>query len=121
MEARRPKRSSAYGATTPADSHEHQKRQLVSPALVREVQRLLVPGGEFFLQTDVEERALEYEAAIGACSGLLEPWGEGARVAGSPFAARSPRERRVEQDGLPVVRLRYRRTAVPFSPAPATR
>ena len=86
----------------------HQKRRVVTPALVQEVQRLLKPGGEFFLQTDVEERALEYEAGILSCR-ELKPWGPSARVSESPFSARSPRERRVALDGLPVFRLRYRR------------
>ncbi|MFC1642829.1 tRNA (guanine(46)-N(7))-methyltransferase TrmB [Myxococcota bacterium] len=97
----------------------HGKRRVITPALVREVQRLLVPGGEFFVQTDVEERAIEYEAAVRACS-ELEPWGDSARVAESPFIARSPRERRVELDGLPVVRLRYRRTTAPSSSSSLT-
>jgi tRNA (guanine-N7-)-methyltransferase len=88
----------------------HKKRLLVTAELVAEVGRLLVPGGELFLQTDVEERAEQYQDAVES-SRLFVPWGDSARVAGNPYGARSPRERRVEADGLPVVRLRYRRPA----------
>jgi tRNA (guanine-N7-)-methyltransferase len=88
----------------------HKKRLLVTAELVAEVGRLLVPGGELFLQTDVAERAQQYQDTVES-SGLFVPWGDSARVAENPYGARSPRERRVEADGLPIVRLRYRRPA----------
>jgi len=86
----------------------HAKRLVVSGPLLPEVVRVLVPGGELFVQTDVEERALEYEAALGATSGLSVGPG-GARLAENPFLARSPRERRAIADGLPIHRLLYRK------------
>ncbi len=88
----------------------HNKRLVFTADLAREVGRLLVPGGELFLQTDVAERAEQYENAVES-SGLFVPWGDSARVAENPYGALSPRERRVEADGLPIVRLRYRRPA----------
>jgi tRNA (guanine-N7-)-methyltransferase len=88
----------------------HKKRRVITSELVREVGRLLVPGGELFLQTDVAERAEQYQDAVESSS-LFVPWGDSARVAENPYGARSPRERRAEADGLPVVRLRYRRPA----------
>jgi tRNA (guanine-N7-)-methyltransferase len=87
----------------------HSKRLVVTPALVREIARVLMPEGELFIQTDVADRAERYEAAVQTC-GLMAPWGEGSRLAENPYGARSPRERRVEADGLPVFRLRYRRS-----------
>jgi tRNA (guanine-N7-)-methyltransferase len=89
----------------------HEKRLLLKDGFLEEVARLLAPGGELFVQTDVAERA-------SACGGLV---GDDARfqaagdVAGSPllaenpYGARSPRERRAIADGLPVHRLRWRR------------
>lgn len=76
--------------------------------LLDEIARVLVPSGEVFVQTDVEERAAGYEALFLAHSAWL-PHGESPRVLEYPFAAKSPRERRALADGLPVYRLRYLR------------
>lgn len=89
----------------------HNKRLVMGPALLDSVARLLRPGGELFVQTDVEDRALQYEAQIEA-HGAFEPAGDqdgSARLADNPYNARSPREHHAIKDGLPVYRLRYRR------------
>jgi len=86
----------------------HQKRLLVGPPLLAELVRVLSPGGELFIQTDVAERAAGYEALCSACPGLT-PAPAGPRLEENPFGARSPRERRALADGLPVYRLLYRR------------
>jgi tRNA (guanine-N7-)-methyltransferase len=89
----------------------HNKRRVFDAALVAEVVRLLAPGGELYVQTDVAERAAEYEALV-ALAPLLAPAGDSPgcpRMADSPYGARSPRERRAIADGLPVVRLRWAR------------
>jgi tRNA (guanine-N7-)-methyltransferase len=84
----------------------HHKRLVVGTPLLDEVARVLVPSGEVFVQTDVEERAAGYEALFAAHAAWV-PHGESARVLEYPFAAKSPRERRALADGLPVFRLRY--------------
>jgi tRNA (guanine-N7-)-methyltransferase len=92
----------------------HAKRILLEPGLVGQIVRLLAPGGDLHVQTDVAERAAEYEA-LAAREPLLTPAGDGAgscRLADSPYGARSPRERRALADGLPVYRLRFRRQSV---------
>jgi tRNA (guanine-N7-)-methyltransferase len=86
----------------------HEKRLVVSSSLLPDVVRTLVSGGELFVQTDVEDRALEYEAAINETQGLVAAPG-GPRLAENPFLARSPREHRAIQDGLPIHRLLYRK------------
>lgn len=86
----------------------HFKRLVVSPELLEEVVRVLVPGGELFIQTDVEDRARAYAEIVGR-EPRLEPWAASAEVPDNPYSARSPRERRAMADGLPVTRLRYRR------------
>jgi tRNA (guanine-N7-)-methyltransferase len=86
----------------------HHKRLVVGAPLLDEVLRVLVPRGEVFVQTDVEERAAGYEALFEAHAGFV-PHAESARVVEFPFAAKSPRERRALADGLPVFRLQYRR------------
>ena len=97
---------------------KHAKRLVMNPDLLDEIARLLQPGGEFYVQTDVEERALEYEAQISEHA-AFEPAGDvegSARMEENPYGARSPREHHAIRDGLPVTRLRYRRrTAVPVT------
>ena len=86
----------------------HHKRLVVGSPLLDEVARVLVPSGDVFVQTDVEERAAGYEALFDAHAAFA-PRAETARVDEYPFGARSPRERRALTDGLPIFRLWYRR------------
>jgi len=89
----------------------HRKRLVVRDAFLDQVARLLEPGGELFVQTDVEERATAYEGLVGLDE-RFRPAGDAPsspRLADNPYGARSPRERRAIADGLPVHRLRYER------------
>lgn len=88
----------------------HTKRMVLGEELVTELVRLLVDDGELFVQTDVFDRAERYETLLVHPS--LEPWGdeEGSPLLRTnPYGARSNREKRADEDGLPVCRLRYRR------------
>ena len=88
----------------------HAKRMLLNPVLLGEIARVLTPDGELFVQTDVTERASWLEALISAHPAFV-PAGDSSgssRLAHNPYGARSPRERRAEQDGLPVHRVRFR-------------
>lgn len=89
----------------------HQKRKVLGQPLLEQIARLLEPGGELFVQTDVETRAEELERI--ACDVLaLEPAGSepgSPWMNDNPYRAESPREKRANADGLPVYRLRYRR------------
>jgi tRNA (guanine-N7-)-methyltransferase len=87
---------------------KHQKRLVLSGSLLPELARVIRPGGQLFVQTDVEERALAYEELLGA-SDTFEPARATARIDENPFGARSPREHRAIADGLPIHRLLYRR------------
>lgn len=89
----------------------HEKRLVMGDSLLDSIARLLHDGGDLFVQTDVEERAQQYEAQI-ASHPAFEPAGDApgsSRLAENPYNARSPREHRAIADGLPVHRLRYRR------------
>ena len=91
----------------------HQKRLLVVDPLMSAVCHLLVDGGAIFVQTDVDERAEQYEQVLRQRL-ELEPAGDqpgSATLMASPYDERSNRERRVEADGLPVYRLRFRRAS----------
>jgi tRNA (guanine-N7-)-methyltransferase len=89
----------------------HTKRLVMKDAFLAQVARLLEPGGELFVQTDVEERAATYEALV-ALEPRFIPAGDAPgspRLADHPYVARSPRERRAIADGLPVHRMRWTR------------
>ena len=85
---------------------KHQKRLVLSGSFLPELARVIRPGGQLFIQTDVEERAAAYEELVEA-SPSFEPAGAVARIEENPFGARSPREHRAIADGLPVHRLLY--------------
>lgn len=82
----------------------HQHRMVVGHGLLTDLARLLAPGGDLYIQTDVEDRAKEYVASIVACPDFLLAT-ESGYVDRNPFSARSNRERRADEDGLPVYRI----------------
>jgi tRNA (guanine-N7-)-methyltransferase len=89
----------------------HHKRLVMGDVFLNEVARLLVAGGELFVQTDVDERADLY-ANVVSSHGAFDPAGDepGSPVlAENPYGARSPREHRAITDGLPVYRFRWHR------------
>lgn len=85
----------------------HAKRRLIGPDLLDQLARLLRPGGEFFIQTDVEERAQEALEELRAHPGFVLE-GDGL-IDANPYGAMSNRERRAIEDGLPVFRVLARR------------
>jgi len=86
----------------------HEKRLVLGEGLVAHAARLLADGGELFVQTDVDFRAAAYMALLAACP-LLRPVAGDGFVDANPFGARSSREARCEEIGLPVHRLLFRR------------
>ncbi len=85
----------------------HNKRLVLTSELLEELRRVLIVGGELLIQTDVFDRAAEYEAVVDACP-HFEPFEQRARVSDHPHQARSPRERKAIENGLPIARLRYK-------------
>ena len=89
----------------------HEKRLVMGDVFLNEVARLLATGGELYVQTDVEERADLYGAAV-TSHGAFEAFGDDAGspvMAENPYDARSPREHRAIADGLPVYRMRWKK------------
>ncbi len=82
----------------------HQKRQVIGEPLLVELRRLMRRGGELFIQTDVEDRANLYVQQLRAIDGFTLTSDSGF-VDENPFAARSNRERRAIEAGLPVWRI----------------
>ncbi len=91
----------------------HEKRLVMGDVFLNEVARLLEPGGELFVQSDVEERVAEYEERISADPRFVSDGDtpQSPRVVDHTYVARSHREHRAIRDGLPVYRLRYLRRA----------
>lgn len=89
----------------------HEKRLVLGEGVQAEIERLLMPHGELFVQTDVEHRYEQYRAFLDGRE-ALEPHGDEAgspALAENPYGARSPREKRAIADGLPIHRMRYRK------------
>jgi len=82
----------------------HDKRRVIGDTLLTELERLMKPGGELFIQTDVEHRAAQYVAQLRERSDFTLAPG-GGYVDENPFGARSNREKRAIEDGLPVWRI----------------
>jgi tRNA (guanine-N7-)-methyltransferase len=87
------------------------KRRVMSHELVAEMHRLLVDGGEVYVNTDIFDLALEAMATLEGDRDPLfinmrDPW---TFLRGTSFAARSWRERQCEEDGLHIWRLGYRK------------
>jgi tRNA (guanine-N7-)-methyltransferase len=87
----------------------HAKRRLNGVAMFDPVARLLAPGGELFIQTDVEDRAQGFVADLREHGGFELPADD--YVTENTFNARSNREKRAISDGLPIYRILARRTA----------
>jgi tRNA (guanine-N7-)-methyltransferase len=90
---------------------KHEKRLVMGAELLDSITRLLIDGGELFVQTDVEHRYEQYKAFLDARE-ALEPFGDvpgDARLQDNPYNAQSPREKRAIADGLPIHRMRYRK------------
>ena len=90
----------------------HAKRMVLGDKLAEQIVRLLCDGGELYVQTDVMDRAERYESVL--VHPLLEAAGDepgSPLLAANPYGARSNREKRADEDGLPVCRMRYRRRA----------
>lgn len=84
----------------------HAERRLMDEPLLQAIARMLRPQGELFIQTDVEERAEQFLAAVTA-SGLFERTTETGYIDENPYGARSNRESRAIEDGLPIYRLLF--------------
>lgn len=87
----------------------HEKRLVMGDVFLDQIARLVAPGGELFVQTDVEERAALYADAVARHPAFTPAAPDGPAIAENPFGARSPREHRAIADGLPVYRFLWRR------------
>jgi tRNA (guanine-N7-)-methyltransferase len=89
----------------------HRNRRMVDPVLIAAVAKLLAPGAELFVQTDVWELALDAMAACETDGHFANRAGEWSFWrAGNPYGVRSWREQNAEDTGLAIWRIMYDRT-----------
>lgn len=85
----------------------HHARRMVDATLAEGIVRILKPGGELFVQTDVWDIALDalvaFEPRFTNTAGEWTFWKQG-----NPYGVRSWREQNAEETGLTVWRLLYR-------------
>src|SRR3954468_15198529 len=79
---------------------KHRKRLVVTPELLAQVCRVLTPGGQLFIQTDVSERAVAYAELVAGEPRLVQVHPHLGFATENPFQALSPREHRAIADGL---------------------
>jgi tRNA (guanine-N7-)-methyltransferase len=82
----------------------HDKRRVIGEALLTELARLMKPGGQLFIQTDVEHRAAQYVSQLRE-SPAFSLESDSGYIESNPFDGRSNREKRAVEDGLPVWRI----------------
>ena len=90
----------------------HENRRMVDDALVVGIAGIAKPGAEVLVQSDVWEVALDameaFERRDELFANLGGPWSFWRE--GNPYGVRSWREQNAEETGLPIWRIRYRRT-----------
>lgn len=96
-------------------SHHH--RAIVQPDFVRFLYDLLLPGGQFDLRTDVQDRGERMLKELEA-GGFINPLGKGQFHPWDPNEVPSSRERRYLERGEPVYRARLLKPVAPAAPAP---
>jgi tRNA (guanine-N7-)-methyltransferase len=87
----------------------HQKRRVMRPPFVRDVERVLEPGGTLHFFTDVEEYFRLAIELLGAETGLLGPLAVPETPAAHDLDYRTHFERRMRQHGEPVYRAEFRK------------
>jgi tRNA (guanine-N7-)-methyltransferase len=89
----------------------HRKRRMIDRVLAEQVHRVVKPGGEVLIQSDVWEVALDALEVFERLDHLFEnragEWSFWR--GGNPYGVRSWREQHCEEDGLPIWRAWYRR------------
>jgi tRNA (guanine-N7-)-methyltransferase len=81
----------------------HAKRRLNDAETFDPLARLLCSGGEMYIQADVEERAETFVEALRSHEAFDLP--ETPYLVDNPYGARSNREKRAIEDGLPIFRI----------------
>jgi len=88
----------------------HQKRRVVQPEVVQAIAEFLVPGGEVFLQSDVEPVLLEMGDRFQEHRAFQRQTAIPEQTP-NPFPVATEREQFTLEKGEPVYRMRFQRSA----------
>lgn len=99
----------AFSAVTiqfpdPQFKKKHKKRRMVQPPLVAAIAQYLEPGARVFIQSDVEEVAVEMREAFAEHGAFVDQSEDGQWMQDNPMGVRTEREMLVLSQGLPVYR-----------------
>jgi tRNA (guanine-N7-)-methyltransferase len=99
----------------PCFKKKHRKRRILQPPLVREMARLLPPGGIVYAQSDVWPLAEEMHDVLRAETAL-----QGGRLPPGPppIPEQTEWERQHEREGEPIHRLWFEKVREPEGPVP---
>ena len=86
-----------------------QKRRVVTEDWADRMLSFLKPGGCLFFQSDIFDLALSAMAVFEQTKGLINTKGAWSFTKENPYQAKSLREIRVEEKGLPVWRILYQK------------
>lgn len=89
----------------------HRKRAVITPSTLDVIHRLLRPGGEIYILTDVFDRAAHILRTITEHPGLENVSPTGGLLEERITGCTSNREQRCLNEGLPVFRMLFRRIA----------
>jgi tRNA (guanine-N7-)-methyltransferase len=95
----------------------HRKRRVMQDEFLRDVQRVLEPGGELHFWTDVEEYFHESLAILAACTTLEGPFAAPESPSAHDLDYRTHFERRMRLHGEAVYRSLWRNPTVSHSPS----
>ena len=101
----------------PCFKKRHRKRRILQPTMVREMARLLPPGGEVFAQSDVLPLAEEMFDFLKAETAFESRLAEDLRGA-NPFHARTEWEKQHQREDEPVYRMLFMKVREPSGPIP---
>ena len=90
---------------------KHTKRMVVAEPLLDALAKVFAPKAELFIQTDVADRAEQYLAELDRHQAFERATPTGY-IEDNPFGARSNREVRAEEDGLPIYRILVHRVDI---------
>ena len=82
----------------------HHKRRVVQSEFVSLLATLMKPGQPVFLQSDIEDVAVEMEARFSDCPAFTNPNGPHARIPFNPLGIPTRRELTCTEKGLPIYR-----------------
>lgn len=88
----------------------HQKRRLVQPSLVVDLAACLLPGGQIFVQSDVQEVAAEICDRLREHPAFVPQGNDQGWIKENPMPAPSERELVTLEKGAPVYRALFMRT-----------